>query len=730
MGITKTLILVLIGSACLATFGFMGGVLIKNNSELPFLSSLSFMDKKVMGSGESGHIYYVSPDGDDSNDGLSPDTAFRTIAHGVSVLYPGDTLIILPGTYQGETVTIPRSGTADKPITIKASSPGEAIMKNDGSGRAISTWEKSHLIIEGIKFYYYSEGLHLRRSSHIIVRKCIFLSNTGTGVSLSNGNPTDCEYSHDHLYTQNQFLDPYNMQDYGLCMYFSSNVEVLNNYFYGRHHQACSFKEIMVNCRAAYNVFDGFLYSAMYIGQNDDIAVGYPARSRNIIAEYNLFRRTSSYGAKRAVCIANVSDAIFRYNFIDSMDPTYGGHCAVQIAANSTGSKVYGNVIIDVRDEWAIEAATSDTEIFNNTIAGCDVGIAIVNGANPIIRNNIFYNNAQQVKILPTPNYTGYEEHSSYFNPDAEHLWVWQPDFEHQPVLEHNNWYPDYSGKGETDISVDPKFVGPIEPLEPGGYNPTFEPDFSRMYAYRLSPDSPCIDAGMYVGLPYNGLAPDIGALESDPVPRILGKYIFYNNCALDGNNPAANADDDNAIADNKSALLPGQTATGENYTNYSKGINGIMLDIVDFPDTPTIDDFVFKVGNDNNPANWETAPAPISITVREGAGVNQTDRVTILWPDGAIRNKWLEVIVKATERTGLENDVVFYFGNLPGDLNGDFTVDVSDLGILSSYYSQNISPPDLSKGDFNADGKIDVSDLGVLSGSYNHSLTILNAPQ
>ncbi len=31
---------------------------------------------------------------------------------------------------------------------------------------------------------------------------------------------------------------------------------------------------------------------------------------------------------------------------------------------------------------------------------------------------------------------------------------------------------------------------------------------------YRLSPDSPCIDAGTYVGLPYFGLAPDIGGFE------------------------------------------------------------------------------------------------------------------------------------------------------------------------------------------------------------------------
>ncbi len=541
----------------------------------------------------SGNTYYVSLDGDNLWDGLTPETAFRTIAHGVSVLYAGDTLILMSGNYGAEEIFLNRSGTEGDPITIKADVPGEAVMTGNGSGRAISTYGESYLVFEGIKITNYSSGIHLRRSHHTIIRKCIFLSNNANGISCSDGSPHDCPFSHHHLFTENQFLDPYNKQDYGLCLYFSSNVEVLNNYFWGQHHQACSFKEIMVDCRVAGNVFDGFLYSAIYLGQNDDIAVGYPARSSNLIAENNVFRPAEGYRAKRAICIANVSNAIVRNNFIDS---NYGDHTSLQIAANSTGSKVYGNVIINVTGEWAIEAATSDTEIYNNTISGCDIGIAIVTGANPVIRNNIFCNNTQQVKMRPTPYYNGTEEHSSYFNPDAEHLWVWQPDFENDPVLEHNDWFPDYSGKGATDITADPEFVGPIEPIELGGLNPRFVPDFTRADAYRLTGDSPCIDEGMDVGLPFLGDAPDIGAFEYAPPPA--GRYVFYNNSAFDGNDPAAGAADDAAIATDKSAMLPGETATFANYTGYSRGINGIMVDIVDLPGVPTADDFTFKVGS------------------------------------------------------------------------------------------------------------------------------------
>ncbi|MCK4275430.1 MAG: hypothetical protein KAX78_02885, partial [Phycisphaerae bacterium] len=54
---------------------------------------------------------------------------------------------------------------------------------------------------------------------------------------------------------------------------------------------------------------------------------------------------------------------------------------------------------------------------------------------------------------------------------------------------------------------------------------------------------------------------------------EVLGRYVFYNNSALDGLDPAANAADDGAIATDKTALLGGSTAAFANYTSYSRGI-------------------------------------------------------------------------------------------------------------------------------------------------------------
>jgi len=147
----------------------------------------------------------------------------------------------------------------------------------------------------------------------------------------------------------------------------------------------------------------------------------------------------------------------------------------------------------------------------------------------------------------------------------------------------------------------------------------------------------------------------------------VIGRYIFYNNSSWDGNTPGADPLDDGAIATDKEALLPGHTATFANYTSYSRGINGIMIDIAGLSGTPDENDFTFKVGNDDDPSGWSNAPTTTSVTVRAGAGEGGSDRITIIWADNAVQNQWLEVTAKAAN-LGLAADDVFYFGNAIGE--------------------------------------------------------------
>jgi hypothetical protein len=52
---------------------------------------------------------------------------------------------------------------------------------------------------------------------------------------------------------------------------------------------------------------------------------------------------------------------------------------------------------------------------------------------------------------------------------------------------------------------------------------------------------------------------------------------------------------------------------------------------------------------------------------------------------------------------------------NLPGDVNNDNTVNITDLSILLSNYNQNYQP-----ADFNSDGTVSILDLSILLSNYN----------
>jgi hypothetical protein len=67
--------------------------------------------------------HYVSPTGDDANNGSSPSTPFGSIMKGVNSITAGDVLCVRDGVYY-EAISISQSGSPSQPITIMAF-PGE-----------------------------------------------------------------------------------------------------------------------------------------------------------------------------------------------------------------------------------------------------------------------------------------------------------------------------------------------------------------------------------------------------------------------------------------------------------------------------------------------------------------------------------------------------------------------------------------------------------------------------
>jgi hypothetical protein len=96
---------------------------IKNTSMFRFLSILIFL---LFSTISNAVTYYVSPTGNDSNNGTSTSTPWQTISRANTFLNPGDVILFQrEGTYRGH-LYINQSGTTGNPITIGAYGSGKS----------------------------------------------------------------------------------------------------------------------------------------------------------------------------------------------------------------------------------------------------------------------------------------------------------------------------------------------------------------------------------------------------------------------------------------------------------------------------------------------------------------------------------------------------------------------------------------------------------------------------
>jgi hypothetical protein len=229
--------------------------------------------------------------------------------------------------------------------------------------------------------------------------------------------------------------------------------------------------------------------------------------------------------------------------------------------------------------------------------------------------------------------------------------------------------------------------------------------------------------------------AVDSWTVSAPPAATVVGRYTFYNASSFDGGSAAADALDDAAIATDKQARVGSAAGALANYTSYVRGLNGLMVDVAGLGGGVTLsaDDFVFRVAGDLGAAaaGWADGPAPSLVNIRRGAGVGGSDRVTLCWPDGAIKNTWLQVTVKANADTGLAADDVFYFGNLVGETGDSATaarVNALDLAAVK----RALGPVGMPVGnlmDFNRDGRVNALDLAAVKQNLGRTLGLAAAP-
>ena len=97
--------------------------------------------------------YYVSPDGDNANNGRSPSSAWRTIGKANSSVEPGDVVHLRGGKYKSDPIRPARSGTASAPISYVAYRDEIPVLTADKAGGlsdAIDLTNRSYIVVDGI----------------------------------------------------------------------------------------------------------------------------------------------------------------------------------------------------------------------------------------------------------------------------------------------------------------------------------------------------------------------------------------------------------------------------------------------------------------------------------------------------------------------------------------------------------------------------------------------------
>jgi len=151
-----------------------------------------------------GRVFYISPSGNNNNDGQSPARAWQTITKvNAATVLPGDTFLFEGGqSFTGATLT-PKGGSSSGYVTYSSYGLGKAIILGDNRVAAIASDVSycviSELIFKGINqpttgwnfdgmYFQVGYGPGNVATSNIAVTNCEFYGFTGQGLGFYSKN--------------------------------------------------------------------------------------------------------------------------------------------------------------------------------------------------------------------------------------------------------------------------------------------------------------------------------------------------------------------------------------------------------------------------------------------------------------------------------------------------------------------------------------------------------------
>lgn len=279
--------------------------------------------------------YYVSESGSNSNNGLTPQTAFATLQYAADLVSAGDLVSVLEGTYVG--FDIRANGNQNQPIVFKAIEDNVVIdERNSVTPDGINIENASWIVIDGFE---------VKDQPRAGIRAVV-----SDFITIRNNN---C----------------HNNYKWGIFTGFTDDITIENN--------SCSFSEdehgIYVSNSSDRPIIrnnHSFNNNGCGIHMNGDISMGGDGIISNAVVEGNIIH-DNGYGGGSAINMDGVQESEIFNNLIYNNHATGIAMYQIDGGDASKNNKVYNNTIIQPSDgRWCIisvDGSTGNT-LYNNIL--------------------------------------------------------------------------------------------------------------------------------------------------------------------------------------------------------------------------------------------------------------------------------------------------------------------------------------------------------------------------